>query len=116
MNQPDEENDDLVERAIDALRTTSGTDHPPDRIVEAIRQRIRERVAASRGTHVFRPRLRDQVASWPLASCVALIVLCGWLVGFHESIFRREAGRQIAPDGTVSIYYSDGQVVASHED
>lgn len=103
---------DIVDRAVQALLATQGADEPPRDITEQIRREIDERSAAHPVCCVALSPLRSQVAWLTLTACVVLMIMGSWTVAFHESLFSRVAGRQIFPDGTVFVHYTDGRVIA----
>ena len=105
---------DIVDRAVKALLATEGPGEPPRDVTEQIRHDIGQRCAAHPVRCIAPSPLRSQIA-WPaLTACVALMMIGSWIVGFHESLFSRVAGRHVSPDGTVFVHYTDGRVIAGN--
>jgi hypothetical protein len=109
------EEDDIVDRAVLAMRGAMGPDEPPRDLVERVRRYGAARQALGRERPLPVQALRDptsrgRVAWMPLTAAVAVMVLCGWLVAFHKSLFSHEAGRRLAPDGMIYRQYTDGRV------
>jgi hypothetical protein len=55
-------------------------------------------------------RVKSQTAWLPLTAALLMIAISAWTVGDHAWLFRRVAGSCAFPDGTKSMYFSDGTV------
>lgn len=105
------EDKDIVDRAVEALRATVGTDAIPDAVMDDVRCNINSRNATPARNDDSAPRSR---VSWlTLAACIALMVTGSWIIGFQKSLFSRVAFHQTFPNGSVLTHYTDGRVIAS---
>lgn len=108
-----EQKSDILDRAVAELLLTPGCEQLPQAVVERTLNALRTRQAIPRLLLRDQSSFRQQVAWWPLLACVLLMVTGSWVAGFHGSIWSREAGHRINPDGSVWVHYTDGRVVLS---
>ena len=102
---------DLLDRAVAELLQTPGCQQLPHAVAERTLNALRTRQATTCLPQRDYPAFRQQVAWWPLLACVLLMVTGSWVAGFHATLWSREAGHRINPDGSVWVHYTDGRVV-----
>ena len=107
---PNESNDDLVERAITAMLKTAGTDSPPATVVNRVRQTIAERQSAGSANRPMSGNRYEGVSWLALAMTLLLMVTCGSLVGFHRRLLSEVAGQPSETNGARYVFYTDGRV------
>lgn len=107
---PDHPNDDVVARALDALLGTPGPDDPPADTVRRVRTEIAARQATPTAGRAASTRRHDRVSWLALAMTILLMLAAAWTIGHYRALLSRVAGKQVAPDGTVCVFLSDGRV------
>ncbi|MEZ6056262.1 MAG: hypothetical protein R3C01_06115 [Planctomycetaceae bacterium] len=101
---------DIVDRAVADLLATSGSDQPPAEVTARALSALWGRQSAPQPLRPEQPTFWQQIAWFPLAACVVVMVAGSWFAGFHAALLSQEAGRQVAPDGTVWVHHTDGRV------
>ena len=102
--------EDRLDAALQSLLATDGPDEPPSAVIERVRKQIAERSTRLSATRDGASHIWQQVAWGQLALCLFVMITCGWMAGFHRSLFSRVAGRYISAQGTVTVFYTDGRI------
>jgi hypothetical protein len=107
---PNQSNDDLVERATKAMLNTEGTDSPPAAVVNQVRQTIAERQSTGSVSRPMSGNRYDGVSWLALAMTLLLMVTGGSIIGFHSRLLSEVAGQCSASNGARYVFYTDGRV------